>query len=52
MSSEGAKVFIARWAADVAAILESLCVLGKARRGPPSAKATAGQAKVEETFLP
>jgi hypothetical protein len=38
--------------ADVGEILETLCVMGKARRGPPSAKATARQAKADGTFLP
>jgi hypothetical protein len=31
-------------AADVGQILETLCAVGKARRGPPSAKTTVGQA--------
>jgi hypothetical protein len=39
-------------AADVGEILETLCAMGKARRGPPSAKTAAGQAKAEGTFLP
>ena len=39
-------------AADVGQILETLCAMGQARRGPPSAKATAGQANADGTFLP
>ncbi len=39
-------------AAHVGEILETLCAVGKARPGPPSAKAATGQAKVERTFLP
>jgi hypothetical protein len=49
---ELAKRFARARATDVGEILETLCAVGKARRGPPSAKVTAGQAKVEGTFLP
>ena len=49
---ELAKSFARAKQADVGDILETLCTLGKARRGPPSAKATAGQAAAEGTFLP
>jgi len=51
-ASEMAKRFARARAADVGEILETLCAVGKARRGPPSAKSTAGQAKAEGTFLP
>jgi chromosome segregation and condensation protein ScpB len=50
-ASDLAKRFARAKPADVAEILEFLCVLGKARRGPPSAKARAGQAKANGTFL-
>ena len=49
---ELAKLFARARPADVGEILETLCAMGKARRGPPSAKATAGQAKTDGTFLP
>ena len=51
-ATEMAKRFARARAADVGEILETLCAMGKARRGPPSAKATAGLAKAEGTFLP
>jgi len=51
-ASEMAKRFARARAADVGEILETLCAVGKARRGPPSAQAAAGQAKGEGTFLP
>ena len=51
-AAEMAKRFARAKAADVGEILETLCAVGKARRGPPSAKPTAGQAKAEGTFLP
>jgi len=37
-------------AANVGQILETLCALGKARRGPLSAKATAGQTSAVGRF--
>jgi hypothetical protein len=49
---EMAKRFARARPADVGEILEMLCAMGKARRGPPSVKATAGQAKADGTFLP
>jgi len=49
---ELAKRFARARAADVGEILETLCAMDKARRGPPSAKATAGQANADGTFLP
>ena len=51
-ATELAKRFARARAADVGEILETLCTMGKARRGPSSDKATAGQTKVEGTFLP
>ena len=51
-ASEMAKRFARARAADVGEILETLCAMGKARRGPPSTEAAAGQAKTEGTFLP
>jgi hypothetical protein len=50
--TEMAKRFARAKALDVGEILETLCAVGKARRGPPSAKATAGQAKAAGTYLP
>jgi hypothetical protein len=49
---ELAKSFARAKQADVGDILETLGTLGKARRGPPSAKAMVGQAKADGTFLP
>ena len=51
-ASEFAKRFARARAADVGEILETLCAMGKARRGPPSTEPTAGQAKGDGTFLP
>ena len=51
-ATEMAKRFARAKPADVGEILETLCAMGKARRGPPSAEATAGQAKADGTFLP
>ena len=51
-ASELANRFARASPADVGEILETLCAMGKARRGPPSATATAGQAKTDGTFLP
>jgi hypothetical protein len=39
-------------AADAGQILETLCAVREERRGPSSAKATAGQANAEGKFLP
>ena len=47
-----AKRFARARSADVGEILETLCAMGKARRGPPSVKAATGQAKADGTFLP
>ena len=49
---ELAKRFARAKPADVGEILETLCAMGKARRGPPSTKPAAWQAKAEGTFLP
>ena len=49
---ELAKSFARAKPADVGEILETLCAMGKARRGPPSTKATAGQANTQGTYLP
>ena len=38
--------------ADLGEVLQTLCVVRKTRRGPPSAKATAGQTKADGMFLP
>jgi hypothetical protein len=51
-ATELARRFARARAADVGEILETLCAMGKARRGPPSAKATAGQANTQGTNLP
>jgi len=51
-TAEIAKRFARARPAEVGRILETLCAVGKARRGPPFAKATARQAKAEGTFPP
>jgi hypothetical protein len=51
-ATEIAKRFARARATDVGEILDTLCAMGKARRGPPSTEPTAGQAKAEGTFLP
>jgi len=51
-AAQMAKRFARANPADVGEILKTLCAMGKARRGPPSAKAAAWQAKAQGTFLP
>jgi hypothetical protein len=51
-AAEMAKRFACAKPADVGEILETLFAMGKAQPGPPSAKATTGQATADGTFLP